>query len=721
MTDDFLNGELSSFTETSALEASQALTELIDEDLVVGDLINIDYSECQVLVHDALRQAVGGIPLGCFLVASRFKPGSKIDPTEEDSSLILLRVIGKSKLPNELEALDYRFKAGQRASDSEHNWDAEGKTDQYTLHILRYSGLTCRVLGSLRLNEEGHSWHIKFTSDISNFYSGKGMKVYKPVGDTLSKIVNYKRPKSDDAHPLAGNQVNIGRVRYASTEINQNSPVLVDMDPTDFLSRKTALFGMSRTGKSNTTKVKASATFKLRDLDVVNGRVGQLILDLNGEYANENTQDGSLDNPICLKLVYKNTQNSSPADVVTYGLEKHPNDPDRRLAKINFYGNPCRDWKDSEALEEQLAPLFVGKQIIDNHLATEDAKYIRSFRDTNLDIPKILDSSSSTRFKRLVLFYRAVLYAAGFEPPIKMKPNVPLKGLFGCTSKVNIINALSSCSEDNNSTDEYLQASEILKKASCSWDDLEKAAGILLRFMEDNDSGYKEFERDYRKNSSTGQNWADKRLVDLLQIFKYTNGPRSIKQLIDQHDPNTFEDFAASIAEDLVAGKLVIFDQSLGDPVLAKHASERIMWAIFDAQKKRFVVPEKDEKGYTKRPPEILVYVEEAHNLLPKGSDFDVTSIWSRTAKEGSKYHIGMVYATQEPSSIQPNILKNTDNWFVAHLNNTDEVKIIEKYYDFRDFSAQVIQVPDPGFVRMRTLSNPFVVPVQIKKFTIEG
>ena len=185
-----------------------------------------------------------------------------------------------------------------------------------------------------------------------------------------------------------------------------------------------------------------------------------------------------------------------------------------------------------------------------------------------------------------------------------------------------------------------------------------------------------------------------------------------VNQLHQLHTTSLDKSFELEITENLQSGHIVIVDLSQGEPIVQKLFSERICRSIFNAAMENFI--ENKPNNF------IQFYFEEAHNLFPKKDDKDLSQIYNRIAKEGAKLNLGMIYATQEVSSISSNILKNTQNWFIAHLNNIDETKELEKYYDFKDFTHSLTRFSatnDKGFVRMKTYTNPFVVPVQIDRF----
>ena len=423
-----LSEEIATLDADNVDSAGKMLSSLITEDTVAGDLLALDYSEATVLVHDALRQKVGGLPMGCLLFATRMKADAEVGAALEDSALILLRVVGRASLPNDSDTALHRLDAGFRATDTSENWDDATKADQFTLNRLRHAGVRCGVLGTFRMVESDNRWHLNFGADISNFYAGQGMKVYKPRGTSLRHIVNFTKAQGY-AHPLAGRPVEIGRLRYSSSEIKAASDpdsVTVEMEPTDLLARRTALFGMSRTGKSNTIKTIAASIFKLRMRDLEKGRVGQLIFDVNGEYCNDNPQDSG-----CLRNVWHET--GKPEDVVTYGLFPHPNDKDRRLIKVNFFGENISNWNELEEVKSALAMMVAGKEIIDEHLRGkgETALYVRSFMNSGVDAPEgEWDRSAQTRYRRCVTVYRAFLAKAGFVPPSELN-KAYIKNLFG--------------------------------------------------------------------------------------------------------------------------------------------------------------------------------------------------------------------------------------------------------------------------------------------------
>lgn len=580
-----------------------------------------------------------------------------------------------TKLPTDNDAISSMveyYKDNQKTSGK------NTQLDSFTRYEFSFSGLECRALGTFYKDENKKT---SFGADVENFYSAHNYSVIKPKPEVLEFIVNFREGKPTGSPT----DIRIGRVRYSSSRRFQEAeePVPVFVAPADFLGKRTALFGMTRTGKSNTVKKIIQASVLMGDkapskltktvpskpedtLDpfTVDGvpkfPVGQIIFDINGEYANANLQDEGT----AIFELYKDK-------VLRYSVIEKPG---FKVLKVNFYTD-----------------VTSGFDLICSGLSLETADYFKSFLSIDLSEPEDKsDHSLSTRHERKKAAYLCCLHGAGFKTPpgfkVSFEGNKELNGLAG----------------------------EIDPSSGIS---LEQASNWFAAIWDNQDD---EYFATYKKKK--GHDWADEDLKALLILLTRKSKPsgsanisgyRKLRSFLNLHTATVGKPFEAEIIDELRAGRIIIVDLSQGDPNIQGLYSDRICRYLFADAMNRFIQNQPNNF--------LQFYFEEAHNLFPKKDDKDLSQIYNRLAKEGAKLNLGLIYATQEVSSISANILKNTQNWFIAHLNNEEETKEIKKYYDFGDFTEGLIRFSansDKGFVRMKTYSNPFVVPVQIDRFS---
>jgi Helicase HerA, central domain len=305
----------------------------------VGRPFSFDYTTVKLLVNDKWKNRVGGVPAGTFLLCFY-----EAEPSVQEAAL--LRVIEPTPLPTDSEVIasmvEY-YKEDQPPGETNAK-----KLDTFTRYEFMFSGLRCRVLGTYYRDSNGKT---VFGADLENFYSAHNYSVFKPRGRVLEFIVNFRE---GDGIPGGPDQTRLGVVRYSASLRQANGEAVpIYVSALDFVGKRTALFGMTRTGKSNTVKKVLESIVQLSGKGVVlDGKplkpVGQIIFDVNGEYANANQQD---EGTAIFEMFASQTTRYSLLDKAGFNV-----------MKLNFHG-------DIEA----------GFGLLQAFMAEDDADYTRSF------------------------------------------------------------------------------------------------------------------------------------------------------------------------------------------------------------------------------------------------------------------------------------------------------------------------------------------------------
>ncbi len=628
-----------------------------DQMRFVGYVLDIGYDEITIITSDPFKIAVGGVPRNSLLVMC--PAVYKNDNFAIPPHFTLLRVLDSASTPLSGEVQQTYFELQKKSMP---------ELDVFTQSELQWGALKTGVLGMYyphpyNLNE------VEFSGDLNNFVSAHKYLIYAPDDKLLDLVNNSLVPNK--------HRFQIGKLRFTECRLplpNKKQPdVDIVLSTDDFLGCRTAMFGKTRLGKSNVVKLIVQS---LIETTKETGNVGQLIFDINGEYANDNPQDDN-----------RSIATAYPDVCSIYALTPKINTPSKPL-KLNFYENPSQ------------SKMVLASLLRD---AGRTSGYIETFNSVELpvleEVRQLVEGSDKIRATRKLQMYWAVLRKAGYpvnEAELrKLAPIGRISSQFNPGFKEELRNAVYS-SENSPVPDPPSNLSELVREL-----------GIIARFRRGNSSN-----RVFISSSGNPLFEADDiAMLEFLEPAPGRSGISLLQPFRIYHDQNA-GNFINEILQFLDQGRTVILDLGNANEAVMQYFSRELSEAVFRRQTEKFT-----SNGLGNH--FIQLYFEEAHNLFKDNDNSDETKIYRRFAKEGAKYHIGMVYSTQSPTTILSDLLAQTENFFVAHLASQDDVNKLSKVnIAYESLKNDILHAKTQGYIRMLTRSHRFVISMQALKFS---
>lgn len=623
-----------------------------NESRFVGYVLDIGYDEITIITCDPFKVNVGGIPRNSLLIMvpdSFEQSGTSIPP-----HFTLLRVLDSAPTPLSKEVQQTYFELQKKSMP---------ELDIFTQSELQWGALKTKVLGMF-YPHPSQTDTIEFSGDLNNYVSAHKYKIFSP-DDALLYLVNNEIVPKENRFP-------IGKLRLTECRLPLPNKKLPDVDiflsTNDFKGTRTAMFGKTRLGKSNVVKLIVQS---LLETTATSNNVGQLIFDINGEYANDNPQDDN-----------KSIASAFPDRCEVYAVTKKKNTESKPL-KLNFYTTP-------ESSISILRGLLID--------AGRNVGYVDTF--SSVELPSIETANAlpiggeRNRGIRRIQFFWAVLKKAGYA-----SNETEYSRLLR-----NSQNAPSGFSPHFNQAIRNAVYNNAPPAHPSNLQELVSELETIIRFQKANST-----------NAATSGNnnpfdADDLAILNFLEP-KTGTGPPLIQPYRNYHDANA-GNFVIDILKLLDEGKTVILDLGNANEEVMLYFSRQLSTAVFRHQTTKFT---EDALGNHF----VQLYFEEAHNLFGYNDNSDETRIYRRFAKEGAKYHIGMVYSTQSPSTVNSDLLAQTENFFIAHLASQDDTnKLAKVNIAYDSIKSDILQAKTPGYMRMLTRSHRFVVSMQALKFS---
>jgi hypothetical protein len=645
--------------------ASMAARYDLDSPRLFGFVMDLDYAKVKVSTCDPWKRNCGGAPRGGLIILRLDPNAIGQEERAQCDRLIIARIADRAPTPVDAQTQQTLFEVHR----------LQAPLDPITKRRLQYSAMEAKILGTYYDSENA----IEFGGDVQTFFSGFCYLAYMPTAEDLGLLINaFVNPER---------AIRIGRLRYTETPAPYPSPEIpILIDPLDLIGRvqsaqRSALFGKTRFGKSNTTKVIAQAIFA-SDLPV-----SQLFIDPSGEYTYVNAQDGgtslfALNRDKSFRYALKQAELSK--EEKDLGLEAPA------ALAINFYKYPA-----------------IGHQLLRALWPTRHGKPpgymepILAWEPPNQEPNRAENYSDFNHYWRTMGMYFAFLYKAGFTPPADL-PLVPVD--FPGAVKNELVDLNGIIPDRTGGGEPTIANHQPIRVLPELW-------RMIYNLWIEERSQKKAKKDQLFPNRTEGGPYFD----DVEQRFLECLGKPGLTahNFITPFAPYHRADGSSvfqEIVNKLLGGTSVFVDVSQTNEVVVQNITRELCRELVQTQKKLFA------EDLTKQHL-VQAYFEEAHKLFVV-EEKDPNSVYVTLAREGGKFNIAMTYATQNPSGISTDLTTQTDNFFICHLDDDREIKELTHKYMFRDVVHDVERIQTRGFVKMVTRSHRFALSVQIDRFS---
>ncbi len=631
--------------------------------LWLGPLVTLCYQHAVLLVDRSQwdDQSTLGRGAFCVMVESthRHTPmGLHQPPAHADirsDRLVLLRLLDFPAWPaagtGERERIDTLMQ-GQ----------APGGAAQSAVMLVRFSVLGCYCL-DLDPSSGAQAGPPRFSGEPGHLLHADRYGIFAPTPRVQDLLIN--------GTVLPEQRIRFGLLRHDESLVYRHNHVTSCLSMLDIRGRRTAMFGKTRLGKSNVVKLLVQG---MLDVTAERRNVGQLIFDVNGEYANSNPQDGA-DN---IGTVY--------ADRCTlyYLSEGKAGGPNSKLLRFNFHERP----------EEAMNTL---RELLPADVSESD--YVRpllSCRLPGLDFKADEVPEMALRRMRKLMVFWTVLYHAGFEHDEgrlaallqQLGYHQPFNPGFSQPLRLSAYQAVNGASPP--------------PLPRC-FADMVAEVSLMLRFS----LSYPN-DPTLRKQGSFLFD-ADEEIMARFIYPQEGAGPYVLRPAVPFHSPRV-DNFITEVLATVDQGDTVIVDLGSANERIIRYFAKTLSVAVFLHQERKFVRNEMQGRY-------VQIYFEEAHMIFPPNAG-NVIDVYSRFAKEGAKFNIGIVYSTQSPSTINHDLLAQTENFFIGHLSSQQEAAMLSTVqYAFRGLEEDLMRTRTPGFMRALTASHRYPIPVQANRY----